>query len=186
GGGRPQVGRRRHRPDLHTPSADLPRWRVLFGQAAAGLGAGAHPRQSDLLHGQCLPLRPAGHFGRAPVDRLRPDAVRRDRTRHTVAVAAAPGRGAARPMRGLVLGAGGTGGYFGGRLAQSGADVTFLVRPAREAQLRRDGLRIRSPLGDADLQVRTLTAQTLPEALGAGRFDLVILSCKAYDLDGAI
>ena len=89
-------------------------------------------------------------------------------------------------MRVLVLGAGGTGGYFGGRLAQSGADVTFLVRPAREAQLRRDGLRIRSPLGDADLQVRTLTAQTLPEALGAGRFDLVILSCKAYDLDGAI
>ena len=40
-------------------------------------------------------------------------------------------------MRILVLGAGGTGGYFGGRLAQSGADVTFLVRPARALQLER-------------------------------------------------
>jgi 2-dehydropantoate 2-reductase len=52
-------------------------------------------------------------------------------------------------MRILVLGAGGTGGYFGGRLAQSGADVTFLVRPARAVQLEQHGLQIRSPLGDA-------------------------------------
>ncbi len=89
-------------------------------------------------------------------------------------------------MRVLVLGAGGTGGYFGGRLAQGGADVSFLVRPAREAQLRRDGLRIRSPLGDADLAVRTLTAQTLADAVARAPFELVILSCKAYDLDGAI
>jgi len=43
-------------------------------------------------------------------------------------------------MRWLVLGAGGTGGYFGGRLAQSGADVTFLVRPEREAALAARGL----------------------------------------------
>lgn len=89
-------------------------------------------------------------------------------------------------MRVLVLGAGGTGGYFGGRLAQGGADLSFLVRPAREAQLRRDGLRIRSPLGDADLAVRTLTAQTLADAVAHAPFDLVILSCKAYDLDDAI
>ncbi|RBL04444.1 oxidoreductase, partial [Xanthomonas oryzae pv. oryzae] len=53
----------------------------------------------------------------------------------------------------LILGAGGTGGYFGGRLAQAGVDVTFLVREARAAQLQADGLRIRSPLGDAQLQV---------------------------------
>ena len=86
----------------------------------------------------------------------------------------------------LVLGAGGTGGYFGGRLAQGGADVTFLVRPARAAALARDGLRIRSPLGDADLAVRTLTAEVLPDALAHARFDLVLLSCKAYDLGGAI
>ncbi|HBK45935.1 MAG TPA: oxidoreductase, partial [Xanthomonadaceae bacterium] len=49
-------------------------------------------------------------------------------------------------MRILILGAGGTGGYFGGRLAQAGVDVTFLVRPARAAQLDAHGLQIRSPL----------------------------------------
>lgn len=48
-------------------------------------------------------------------------------------------------MRILILGAGGTGGYFGGRLAQAGVDVTFLVRDARAAQLQAQGLRIRSP-----------------------------------------
>ena len=89
-------------------------------------------------------------------------------------------------MRLLVLGAGGTGGYFGGRLAQSGADVTFLVRSARAAQLARDGLRLRSPLGDADLPVATLTAQALPAAVAARPVDLVLLSCKAYDLDASI
>lgn len=89
-------------------------------------------------------------------------------------------------MRVLVLGAGGTGGYFGGRLAQSGADVTFLVRPPRAAQLERDGLRIRSPLGDADVAVSALTAEALPAAAAARPFDLVLLSCKAYDLDASI
>ncbi|MGJ4803313.1 2-dehydropantoate 2-reductase [Luteimonas sp. SDU82] len=89
-------------------------------------------------------------------------------------------------MRVLVLGAGGTGGYFGGRLAQSGADVSFLVRPARAAQLQRDGLRIRSPLGDAQVAVRTLIADTLPAELAQAPFDLVVLSCKAYGLDEAI
>ncbi|NJC32099.1 2-dehydropantoate 2-reductase [Xanthomonas arboricola] len=90
-------------------------------------------------------------------------------------------------MRILILGAGGTGGYFGGRLAQAGVDVTFLVRAARAAQLQADGLRIRSPLGDADLPVAHVTAQDLPALVAAQRpFDLVILSCKAYDLDSAI
>lgn len=89
-------------------------------------------------------------------------------------------------MRILILGAGGTGGYFGGRLAQAGLDVTFLVRPARAVQLDLDGLRIRSPLGDAELPVAHVVADALP-ALAADRpFDLVILSCKAYDLDSAI
>ena len=89
-------------------------------------------------------------------------------------------------MRILILGAGGTGGYFGGRLAQSGADVTFLVRPARAADLARDGLRIRSPLGDADLAVATVTADALPAVVAENPFDLVLLSCKAYDLDASI
>ncbi len=45
-------------------------------------------------------------------------------------------------MRLLVVGAGSTGGYFGGRLAQAGRDVTFLVRPNRAADLQANGLQI--------------------------------------------
>lgn len=86
-------------------------------------------------------------------------------------------------MRVLVLGAGGTGGYFGGRLAQAGADVTFLVRPARAVLLRERGLRLRSPLGDADLAVAATTAEALP---ALPPFDLAVLSCKAYDLESAV
>lgn len=89
-------------------------------------------------------------------------------------------------MRILILGAGGTGGYFGGRLAQAGVDVTFLVRPARAAQLDAEGLVIRSPLGDARFPVAHVTAEALPALAAAQPFDLVILSCKAYDLDSAI
>lgn len=86
-------------------------------------------------------------------------------------------------MRLLVLGAGGTGGYFGGRLAQAGVDVTFLVRPARAARLQKSGLRIRSPLGDAGVPVTVVTADELAQA---APFALVLLSCKAYDLDSAM
>src|SRR5690606_33304180 len=89
-------------------------------------------------------------------------------------------------MRILVLGAGGTGGYFGGRLAQAGVDVTFLVRAPRAVQLDRDGLCIRSPLGDVDLPVAHVTADALPALSRARPFDLVLLSCKAYDLDSAL
>ncbi|GAA5067242.1 2-dehydropantoate 2-reductase [Lysobacter panacisoli] len=89
-------------------------------------------------------------------------------------------------MRILVLGAGGTGGYFGGRLAQAGVDVTFLVRPARAAQLDEHGLAIRSPLGDADVRVAHVTADALPELVAQRPFDMVLLSCKAYDLDSAM
>jgi 2-dehydropantoate 2-reductase len=81
----------------------------------------------------------------------------------------------------LVLGAGGIGGYFGGRLAQAGADVTFLVRPRRREQLVRDGLRVQSPLGDFALQVKTVLAEELRPG-----HDLVLFTCKAYDLDSAM
>ena len=84
-------------------------------------------------------------------------------------------------LRILVLGAGGTGGYFGGRLAEAGADVTFLVRDARAAALRRDGLRIESHFGNVAQAVQVVTQDTL----GSG-YDLVFLSCKAYDLGSAI
>src|SRR5687768_16130758 len=84
-------------------------------------------------------------------------------------------------MKLLVLGAGGIGGYFGGRLADAGTDVTFLVRPKRQAQLERDGLRIKSPLGNLDLRVKTVSAEELEPT-----FDLVLLTCKAYDLESAM
>ena len=84
-------------------------------------------------------------------------------------------------MKILVLGAGGIGGYFGGRLAGAGVDVTFLVRPGRREQLARDGLVIRSPLGDARIPVRTVLAEEVrPD------YDLVLFTCKAYDLDSAM
>lgn len=85
-------------------------------------------------------------------------------------------------MRILVVGAGAIGGYFGGRLLQSGADVTFLVRPKRASELARDGLVIKSPGGDVTLKnPPTVQADTLKE-----KFDVVLLSCKAFDLDDAI
>ena len=89
-------------------------------------------------------------------------------------------------MRILVLGAGRTGGYFGGRLAHSGADVTFLVRPARAAQLEARGLQIRSPLGDADFRVAYVVAEDLVALAAENPFDLVLLSCKAYDLGSSL
>ena len=61
-------------------------------------------------------------------------------------------------MRILVVGAGSTGGYFGGRLAQAGRDVTFLVRPARAEQLRTKGLQIVSPHGDVTITPQFVTA----------------------------
>src|ERR1043165_3575911 len=84
-------------------------------------------------------------------------------------------------MRILVLGAGAIGGYFGGRLAAAGNDVTFLVRPKRRAQLAQDGLRIISPLGHLALQAQAVSAEELkPE------YDVVLLPCKAYDLPSAM
>ena len=85
-------------------------------------------------------------------------------------------------MRILVVGAGGLGGYFGGRLLNAGRDVTFLVRQRRAAQLADSGLVVRSPLGDLDLpSPPTVMADDLK-----GAFDLVLLSCKAYDLEAAM
>ncbi len=90
-------------------------------------------------------------------------------------------------MRILVMGAGAVGAYFGGRLAATGRDVTFLVREGRAAQLRRTGLRIFDEYGDLTLppeRLRLLTAQQL----GAWRetFDLIVVSTKAYSLAAAM
>src|SRR5712672_3607298 len=85
-------------------------------------------------------------------------------------------------MRILVVGAGAIGGYFGGRMLQAGRDVTFLVRPKRAAELADAGLLIKSPNGDVTLKdPPSLQADKLSE-----KFDVVLLSCKAFDLDDAI
>ena len=85
-------------------------------------------------------------------------------------------------MRILVVGAGAVGGYFGGRLLEAGCNVTFLVRPKRAAQLAENGLVIKSRFGDV-----TLKAPPTVQASELHRdFDLIVLSCKAYDLDAAI
>jgi 2-dehydropantoate 2-reductase len=90
-------------------------------------------------------------------------------------------------MRMLVVGAGAIGGYFGGRLLQAGQDVTFLVRPRRAAQLAGSGLEIRSPNGNAAIpHPPTLLAEDLRKDDSHSGFDLILLSCKAYDLEGAI
>ena len=84
-------------------------------------------------------------------------------------------------MRVLVLGAGAIGGYYGARLIEAGTDVAFLVRPARAALLADRGLRVRSEHGDF---ARPVTALTTVAA--SVHYDLVIVSCKAFDLEPAI
>ena len=85
-------------------------------------------------------------------------------------------------MRILVIGAGATGGYFGGRLLEAGRDVTFLVRPKRAELLAKKGLVIKSPVGDVAIpKPPTVLAENLKQS-----FDVIILSCKAYDLDDAM
>jgi 2-dehydropantoate 2-reductase len=85
-------------------------------------------------------------------------------------------------MRMLVVGAGAIGGYFGGRMLAAGRDVTFLVRPRRAAELADAGLVIKSPNGDVTLKnPPTVQADKLNE-----KFDAVLLSCKAFDLDDAV
>ena len=84
-------------------------------------------------------------------------------------------------MRILVVGAGATGGYFGGRLAAAGRDVTFLVRPLRAAQLKAAGLQIQSPQGDLRLEPKIVLAQNLTTP-----FDAILLAIKAFSLGQAL
>lgn len=84
-------------------------------------------------------------------------------------------------MRVLVIGAGAVGGYFGGRLAAAGRDVTFLVRSRRAETLRREGLQIVSPHGDLTVQPKLVEASRID-----GPYDLILLSVKAYLLDAAM
>ncbi len=85
-------------------------------------------------------------------------------------------------MQILIVGAGALGGYFGARLLAAGRDVTFLVRPRRAEQLQRTGLQVISPHGDLHLASPPTVLASTPKT----PFDLILLSCKAYDLSAAI
>ena len=84
-------------------------------------------------------------------------------------------------MKILVLGIGGIGGFFGGYLQDSGADVTFLVRPKRKELLLKNNLKIISPLGNLNLKPNLVLSNELKPI-----YDIVLVSCKTYDLDQAI
>jgi 2-dehydropantoate 2-reductase len=84
-------------------------------------------------------------------------------------------------MRIAILGSGGVGGYFGGRLAETGADVTFIARGAHLAALRERGLRIESPQGNH--QVARVQATDDPASIGP--VDIVFFTVKLYDTEEA-
>jgi len=85
-------------------------------------------------------------------------------------------------MKIMVFGTGGIGGYFGARLAASGADVTFIARGEHLNAMRANGLRIESALGD--LLLKPVTATDDPA--GNGVFDLVMIGVKLWDTESAI
>jgi len=80
-----------------------------------------------------------------------------------------------------VVGAGGVGGYFGGRLAEAGADIVFLARGAHLDALRTKGLRIESPSGNVHLG--RVAASDDPAAIGP--VDVVLFAVKLYDAEAA-
>ncbi len=84
-------------------------------------------------------------------------------------------------MRILVVGAGAVGGYFGGRLAEAGRDVTFLVRARRADEIKQKGLQIISPHGNLTLHPKTITADQIE-----GFYDVILLGVKSYTLESAI
>ena len=81
-------------------------------------------------------------------------------------------------MRVLVLGAGAVGGYFGGRMAEAGMDVTFLVREKKKRKLEKKGLIIKSPKGDFAGSPNLVTINKLESI-----YDVILFTNKAYDLD---
>ncbi len=81
-----------------------------------------------------------------------------------------------------VVGAGGVGGYFGGRLAAAGYDVALIARGAHLAAIRETGLRIESALGDAHIQPATATDD--PATIGP--VDVVLVAVKLWDTEAAV
>lgn len=86
-------------------------------------------------------------------------------------------------MKIAVMGAGGVGGFFGGRLAHAGADVSFIARGAHLAAMRERGLKIESA-AHGDMHVAKVRATDDPKSIGAA--DLVIIAVKLWAMDAAI
>lgn len=83
-------------------------------------------------------------------------------------------------MKIAVIGAGAVGGYFGGRLALSGNDVTFLVRGKTFEALRSGPLRVASIGGDFEVNVRATD-----DPAGVGHVDAVLVGVKAWQVPEA-
>jgi 2-dehydropantoate 2-reductase len=84
-------------------------------------------------------------------------------------------------MKILILGAGGVGGYFGARLIQAGADVTYLLRDKRHAKIQAEGLVIETPKDTFTVQPKAITRDQLkPE------YDLIVLAPKSFDFEDAL
>ncbi|MEO8717573.1 MAG: 2-dehydropantoate 2-reductase [Burkholderiales bacterium] len=83
-------------------------------------------------------------------------------------------------MRIAVMGAGGVGGYFGGRLAQAGHEVSFVARGKHLEAIKAQGLILKSPLGDATVKVR---ASANPAELGEA--EVVLFAVKLWDTESA-
>jgi 2-dehydropantoate 2-reductase len=87
-------------------------------------------------------------------------------------------------MRILMVGAGATGGFFGGKLVEAGRDVTFLLRERRAEQIRERGLEIIAPGGDLTIHPKVVTAEQLRKEQES--YDLIVLSTKAYQFQTAM
>jgi 2-dehydropantoate 2-reductase len=85
-------------------------------------------------------------------------------------------------MRVAILGSGGVGGYYGGRLAAAGTDVVFLARGRHLAAMRERGLRIESPIGNAHIPV----VQATDDPTTVGPVDIVFFTVKLYDTASAL
>lgn len=85
-------------------------------------------------------------------------------------------------MRIAMMGSGGVGGFFGGRLAHAGCDVTFIARGAHLAAMRERGLRIAS---DAHGDIHVPRVKATDDPLEVGPVDLVVLSVKLWDTESA-
>ena len=84
-------------------------------------------------------------------------------------------------MRIGVMATGAVGGYFGARLQQAGHEVVFIARGAHLDALRKDGLKIASPVGD--LHLKKVTATDDPRTIGP--VDIVLFAVKLWDTEKA-